>query len=48
MTTNFLTKEGFQKLQEELDHLRTAKTTGSGRTFARGYGGWGTDRKCRI
>jgi transcription elongation factor GreA len=25
MTTNFLTKEGFQKLQEELDHLRTAK-----------------------
>jgi transcription elongation factor GreA len=25
MSTNFLTKEGFQKLQEELDHLRTAK-----------------------
>jgi transcription elongation factor GreA len=25
MTTNFLTQEGFQKLQEELDHLRTAK-----------------------
>ncbi|MCL4531477.1 MAG: transcription elongation factor GreA [Chloroflexi bacterium] len=25
MTTKFLTKEGFQKLQEELDHLRTAK-----------------------
>ncbi len=25
MPTNFLTKEGFQKLQEELDHLRTAK-----------------------
>jgi transcription elongation factor GreA len=25
MTTNFLTKEGYQKLQEELDHLRTAK-----------------------
>ncbi len=25
MTTNFLTKEGFQKLQEELDHLRTTK-----------------------
>ena len=25
MTTNFLTKEGFQKLQEELDHLRTVK-----------------------
>ena len=25
MTTNFLTKEGFQKLQEELDYLRTAK-----------------------
>jgi transcription elongation factor GreA len=24
-TTNFLTKEGFQKLQEELDHLRTTK-----------------------
>ena len=24
-TTNFLTKEGFQKLQEELDHLRTVK-----------------------
>ena len=24
-TTNFLTKEGFQKLQEELDHLRTSK-----------------------
>jgi transcription elongation factor GreA len=25
MPTNFLTKEGFQKLQEELDHLRIAK-----------------------
>jgi transcription elongation factor GreA len=25
MPTNFLTKEGFQKLQEELDHLRTTK-----------------------
>ena len=25
MTSNFLTKEGFQKLQEELDHLRTTK-----------------------
>jgi transcription elongation factor GreA len=25
MTTNFLTKEGFQKLQEELDHLRIVK-----------------------
>src|SRR5258707_1076359 len=25
MPTNFLTKEGFQKLQEELDHLHTAK-----------------------
>lgn len=25
MPTNFLTKDGFQKLQEELDHLRTAK-----------------------
>ena len=25
MTATFLTKEGFQKLQEELDHLRTAK-----------------------
>jgi transcription elongation factor GreA len=25
MTTNFLTKEGFQKLQEELDYLTTAK-----------------------
>jgi len=25
MSTNFLTKAGFQKLQEELDHLRTAK-----------------------
>jgi transcription elongation factor GreA len=25
MTTNFLTKEGFNKLQEELDHLRTKK-----------------------
>ena len=25
MPTNFLTKEGFDKLQEELDHLRTAK-----------------------
>lgn len=25
MPTTFLTKEGFQKLQEELDHLRTAK-----------------------
>ncbi|MFN8410943.1 MAG: transcription elongation factor GreA [Anaerolineales bacterium] len=25
MPTNFLTKEGYQKLQEELDHLRTAK-----------------------
>lgn len=25
MTTNFLTKEGFQRLQEELDHLRTTK-----------------------
>jgi transcription elongation factor GreA len=25
MPTNFLTKEGFQKLQEELDHLRTVK-----------------------
>ncbi len=24
-TPNFLTKEGFQKLQEELDYLRTAK-----------------------
>src|SRR5574338_1552612 len=25
MTTNFLTKEGFQRLQDELDYLRTAK-----------------------
>ena len=25
MTTKFLTKEGFQKLQEELDHLKTVK-----------------------
>jgi transcription elongation factor GreA len=25
MTTNFLTKEGFKKLQEELDYLRTVK-----------------------
>ncbi len=25
MPTKFLTKEGFQKLQEELDHLRTIK-----------------------
>jgi len=25
MTSNFLTKEGFEKLQEELDHLRTVK-----------------------
>lgn len=25
MPTNFLTKEGYEKLQEELDHLRTAK-----------------------
>src|SRR5512134_236485 len=25
MPTNFLTKEGFQKLQDELDHLRTTK-----------------------
>jgi transcription elongation factor GreA len=25
MPTTFLTKEGFQKLQEELEHLRTAK-----------------------
>ena len=25
MTTTFLTKEGFEKLQEELDYLRTAK-----------------------
>jgi len=25
MSTMFLTKEGFQKLQDELDHLRTAK-----------------------
>jgi transcription elongation factor GreA len=25
MPTNFLTKEGFQKLQDELDYLRTAK-----------------------
>lgn len=25
MPTNFLTKDGFQKLQEELDHLRTTK-----------------------
>jgi len=25
MPSNFLTKDGFQKLQEELDHLRTAK-----------------------
>jgi transcription elongation factor GreA len=25
MPNSFLTKEGFQKLQEELDHLRTAK-----------------------
>lgn len=25
MTTNFLTKEGFQKLQEELEQLRTVK-----------------------
>ncbi len=24
-STNFLTKEGFQRLQEELDHLRTVK-----------------------
>ena len=25
MATKFLTKEGFQKLQDELDHLRTVK-----------------------
>ena len=25
MTTTFLTKEGFQKLQDELDYLRTVK-----------------------
>ena len=25
MPTNFLTKEGYQKLQEELEHLRTVK-----------------------
>ena len=25
MPTNFLTKEGFERLQEELDHLRTTK-----------------------
>src|SRR5512138_2091022 len=25
MPTNFLTKKGFQKLQDELDHLRTSK-----------------------
>ena len=25
MTTNFLTKEGFKKLQEELDHLKSVK-----------------------
>ena len=25
MPTNFLTKEGYQKLQDELDYLRTAK-----------------------
>ena len=25
MTNNFLTKEGYQKLQDELDYLRTAK-----------------------
>jgi transcription elongation factor GreA len=25
MTANYLTKEGFQKLQDELDHLRTTK-----------------------
>ncbi len=25
MSTNFLTKDGFQKLQEELDHLHTTK-----------------------
>jgi transcription elongation factor GreA len=25
MPTNFLTKDGFQKLQEELDHLRSTK-----------------------
>jgi transcription elongation factor GreA len=25
MPTNFLTKEGYQKLQDELDHLRTVK-----------------------
>ena len=25
MTTTFLTKEGFEKLQEELDYLRKAK-----------------------
>ncbi|MEO8356026.1 MAG: transcription elongation factor GreA, partial [Chloroflexota bacterium] len=25
MSNNFLTKEGYQKLQEELDYLRTAK-----------------------
>ena len=25
MPNNFLTKEGFQKLQDELDYLRTAK-----------------------
>ena len=25
MPTNFLTKEGFQKLQDELEHLRTVK-----------------------
>ena len=25
MPTKFLTREGFQKLQEELDHLRTVK-----------------------
>ena len=39
MTTNFLTKEGFQKLQEELDHLRTTKRMEVAARLARGHGG---------
>jgi hypothetical protein len=30
MPNNFLTKEGFQKLQDELDYLRKVKAPGGG------------------
>ena len=29
MTSTFLTKEGYQKLQDELDYLRKTKQVGS-------------------